>query len=138
MCCTVCCTATDSAVVCVYMLHTAMRCVVQPLSLPSSLYLVLYVDVSTLSQEDLSHLSMSICSCNHQSCVTKLTREGGVSGMELAGDHMEQPSTLKQYRVTRAMHHSTVHTKQHNTRTTGPHDLLWHWSSLVSGELENR
>ena len=51
--------------------------------------------------------------------------------MELAGDHMAQPSTLKQYRVTRAMYHCTVHTKQHNTRTIATHDLLWHWSSLV-------
>ena len=69
----------------------AMRCavqyVVQPLSLPSSLYLVLYVDVSTLSQEDLSYLCMSTQSCHHQSCVAKLTREGGNKGlMKSTGD----------------------------------------------------
>jgi len=69
----------------------AMRCavlyVVQPLSLPSSLYLVLYVDVSTLSQEDLSYLCMSILSCIHQSCGTILTRKGGIeSSMKSAGD----------------------------------------------------
>ena len=60
-------------------LHDCTCCtqLVQPLSLPSSLYLVLYVDVSTLSQEDLSYLCMSMQSCNHQSCEAKLTREGG-------------------------------------------------------------
>ena len=60
-------------------LHDCTCCtqVLQLLSLPSSLYLVLYVDVSTLSQEDLSHLCMSICSCFYQSSVTILTREGG-------------------------------------------------------------
>ena len=57
-----------------------MRCAVQPLSLPSSLYLVLCVDMSSLSQEDLSYLCMSILSCYHQSSATLLTREE--SGME--------------------------------------------------------
>jgi len=56
---------------------TCFAQVVQPLSLHSSLYLVLYVDVSTLSQEDLSYLCMSFMSCPHQSCVATLTREEG-------------------------------------------------------------
>jgi len=80
-----------------------MRCVVlyvvQPLSLPSSLYLALYVDVSTLSQEHLSYLCISILSCTRQSCEAILTREGGNEGLMsqqvtlLA--HLAQPSPLK-------------------------------------------
>ena len=63
-------------------------CVVQPLSLPSSLYLVLYVDMSSLSQEDLSYLCMSEYSCCHQSSEAILTREGGdESGMEVTTWH---------------------------------------------------
>ena len=64
-------------------LHDCTCCtqLVQPLSLPSSLYLVLYVDVSTLSQEDLSYLCMSIWNCIHQSCGAILTREGGNKGL---------------------------------------------------------
>ena len=66
-----------------------MRCAVQPLSLPSSLYLVLCVDMSSLSQEDLSYLCMSILSRQHQSSEAILTREGGdESWMELAGSHL--------------------------------------------------
>ena len=65
-----------------------MRCVVQPLSLPSSLYLALYVDMSSLSQEDLSYLWMFLSSCKHQSSEAILTREGGdESGMEVTTWH---------------------------------------------------
>ena len=78
------------------MLHTAMRCVVQTLSLPSSLYLVLYVDVSTLSQEDLSYLCMSFPCCCHQSCVAILTsEERNESLMKSANDTLGTTITVQ-------------------------------------------
>ena len=41
-------------------------------------YLALYIDICSLSEEDLSCLCVSICSCQCESCGTNLTRgEGG-------------------------------------------------------------
>ena len=41
------------------------------------MYLVLYTDICSLSEEDLSCLCVSFLSCMHQSCDTILTRGEG-------------------------------------------------------------
>ena len=42
------------------------------------MYLILYTDICSLSEEDLSCLCVSSVSCIHQSCLASLTRgEGG-------------------------------------------------------------
>ena len=89
-----------------------MRCVVQPLSLPSSLYLALYVDISSLSQEDLSYLWMSFYSCCQQSNVTILTREGGgESGMEVTTWHYSSS-------MATAVSSELIHVYMHNMQPT--------------------
>ena len=41
-------------------------------------YLVLYIEICSLSEEDLSCFCVSMSSCQHESCGTVLTRgEGG-------------------------------------------------------------
>ena len=46
-------------------------------------YLGLYIDICSLSEEDLSCLCVSMSSCCHESCNTALTRgEGGGEGCD--------------------------------------------------------